>query len=48
MDNVSGKPTDLGNTSSGIFSNYKKPGIYIPKVITEGKKEILSCRLCYD
>lgn len=39
MDNVSGKPTGLGNTSSGVFSNYKKPGIYIPKVITEGRKK---------
>ena len=39
MDNVSGKPTDLEIHLLGIFSNYKKPGIYIPKVITEGRKK---------
>lgn len=39
MDEVSGSPSGLSNTSRGIFSNYKKPGIYIPKVIVEGRKK---------
>ena len=39
MDEVSGSPSGLSNNSRGIFSNYKKPGIYIPKVIVEGRKK---------
>ena len=39
MDEVSGSPSGLSNTSRGIFSNYKKPSIYIPKVIVEGRKK---------
>lgn len=38
MDEISGSPSGLTNNSRGIFSNYKKPGIYIPKVIVEGRK----------
>ena len=39
MDDVEGSPNNLGDTSKGLFTNYKKPGIYIPKVITEGRKK---------
>lgn len=39
MDEVSGSPSGLSNNSRGIFSKYKKPGIYIPKVIVEGRKK---------
>lgn len=39
MDDVIGPPNGLNDSSSGIYSNYKKPGMYIPKVIIEGKRK---------